>query len=107
MDTTREELRKAFEENRELFIAFGDRYRQEIILLLGEEKALTVKQLAEKLELSRPTTSHHIKILKNAGLLGERKEGTKTYYYPTLRQAVANVKSLIDASDHILTKEGM
>lgn len=104
---TREELKKSFEESREVFIAFGDHYRQEIIIILGEEKTLTVKELSERLQLSRPTTSHHIKILKNAGLLGERKEGTRTYYYPTLQGAVHKVKVLIDASDQMLSKEGL
>lgn len=104
---TRDELRQAFEECREVFTAFGDHYRQEIILTLGEEKSLTVKELSEKLQLSRPTTSHHIKILKNAGLLDERKEGTRSYYYPTLKETVGKVKKLIDASDHILSKEGI
>lgn len=95
-------IESAFQETRELFIAFGDRYRQEIILTLGKNPHMTVKELAQQLNLSRPATSHHIKILKQAGMLGERKEGVRTYYYPTLREAFDKVKSLVDAADGII-----
>ena len=30
---------------------------------------------------SRPAVSHHLQILKEAGILGMRKEGTKNFYY--------------------------
>lgn len=99
------ELRKMFETTRPLFIAFGDHYRQEIILILGEAHNLTVQDLSVKLGLSRPATSHHVKILKEAGLLGERRDGRKTYYYPTLQRSVALIKTMVDAADQKLSKE--
>ncbi len=37
--------------------------------------------ITEKTHLSRPAVSHHIQILKDAGLLKVRREGTKNYYY--------------------------
>ncbi len=92
-------LEAAFEDTRDLFVAFGDRYRQEIIMALGKSQTMTVKELAEHIQLSRPATSHHIKILKQAGLLGERKEGVRTYYYPTLTEGFTKVKQLIEAAD--------
>jgi DNA-binding transcriptional ArsR family regulator len=94
-----------FEVTRPVFIAFGDHYRQEIILLLGETHNLTVQDLSVKLGLSRPATSHHVKILKEAGLLGEHRDGRKTYYYPTLKQSVTQIKTLVDAADQKLSKE--
>ena len=93
------QLGAAFEDTRDLFVAFGDRYRQEIIMILGKNRHMTVKDLAEALELSRPATSHHIKILKQAGLLGERREGVRRYYYPTLTEGFMKVKQLIEAAD--------
>lgn len=92
----------AFQDTRALFVAFGDHYRQEIILLLGQNQRMTVKELAEQLQLSRPATSHHIKILRQAGMLGMKREGVRTYYYPTLREAFDKVKSLIAAADGII-----
>lgn len=95
-------IEAAFQDTREIFVAFGDHYRQEIILLLGHNQRMTVKELAQQLQLSRPATSHHIKILRQAGMLGMRKEGVRTYYYPTLREAFDKVKSLIAAADEII-----
>ena len=40
-----------------------------------------VGTITEKTHLSRPAVSHHIQILKEAGILKVRKEGTKNYYY--------------------------
>ena len=40
-----------------------------------------VGDIAEKTHLSRPAVSHHIRILREAGLLRMRQEGTKNYYY--------------------------
>ena len=42
-----------------------------------------VGAITEKTHLSRPAVSHHIKILKDAGIVGKRSEGTKNYYYLT------------------------
>ena len=105
MGRSQEELERAFEETRELFVAFGDTYRQEIILILGKNRSMTVKELSETLQLSRPATSHHIKILKNAGLLGERREGVRRYYYPTLKEPFKKVKQLIEAASDVIESE--
>jgi len=99
MECDETQLEVAFEDTRDLFVAFGDRYRQEIIMILGKNQHMTVKELAEALKLSRPATSHHIKVLKQAGLLGERKEGVRRYYYPTLTEGFMKVKQLIEAAD--------
>lgn len=99
MECDEAQLEAAFEETRDLFVAFGDRYRQEIIMILGRNQHMTVQKLSEMLELSRPATSHHLKILKQAGLLGERREGVRRYYYPTLTDGFIKVKKLIEAAD--------
>jgi ArsR family transcriptional regulator len=90
-------IRTAFSNNRALFIALGDKYRQEILLLLGENEKLTVYELSEKLGISRSTTSHHIKILKDAGLLESNKVGVNIYYFPTLFNASLCLIALTDA----------
>lgn len=105
MECEKDELQVSFEESRDLFIAFGDRYRQDIILILSHNAHVTVKELAEMLHLSRPATSHHIKILKNAGLLGEQKEGVRTFYYVTMEDAIKKVKDLIIASEDSIAKK--
>tara|TARA_B100000378_G_scaffold230925_1_gene195978 strand:- start:101 stop:433 length:333 start_codon:yes stop_codon:yes gene_type:complete len=106
MTVAQQSLKQAFNDRRDLFIAFGDRNRQDIIMLLGEGRRYTVKELSEQLGLSRPATSHHLKILRQAGLLGEERDGRKTYYYPTMRQAIESVKQLLYQFDELEINEG-
>lgn len=65
-----------------VFLALGDETRQLILLTLleQEQKELRVNEIAQHTYLLRPAVSHHLQILKNAGLLQIRKEGTKNYY---------------------------
>lgn len=61
------------------FKAFCAKQRIKIVHLLLEREHC-VCELIEKLNLSQSTISHHIKILKQAGLLNERRRGTWNYY---------------------------
>ncbi|MNR13529.1 HTH-type transcriptional regulator [compost metagenome] len=60
------------------------------------QERLSVGELASMTALSRPAVSHHIKILKQAGLLLEERDGTKRYYRPTFHDSVINLKALVD-----------
>jgi len=45
---------------------------------------LSVNEIVEKMEVSQPTVSHHLAILRDAGLVTIREEGKQTFY--TLNQ---------------------
>ena len=78
------ELAAEFESCRKILLALGDENRQHLILemmKMGQCGGVRVGAVTEKTHLSRPAVSHHIQILKDAGLLQVRKEGTKNYYY--------------------------
>jgi ArsR family transcriptional regulator, arsenate/arsenite/antimonite-responsive transcriptional repressor len=45
---------------------------------------LSVNEIVEKMEVSQPTVSHHLSILREAGLVNVREEGKQTFY--TLNQ---------------------
>ena len=45
---------------------------------------LSVNEIVEKIGLSQPTISHHLAILRDAGLVNIREEGKQTFY--TLNQ---------------------
>ena len=47
-------------------------------------KWLSVTEIVEKLDVTQPTVSHHLAILRDAGLVSIREEGKQTYY--TLNQ---------------------
>lgn len=77
-------LAREFEHCQKLLLALGDENRQHLILemmQMGECRGVRVGDITAKTNLSRPAVSHHIRILKDAGLLKMRREGTKHYYY--------------------------
>lgn len=77
-------LAEEFKNCRKLLLAFGDENRQHLILemmQMGDCGGVRVGTITEKTHLSRPAVSHHIQILKDAGIIKMRREGTKNYYY--------------------------
>lgn len=78
-----EQLSLRFQSCQKLFTALGDENRQRLlcIMLGGECSGGRVVDIAEKTNLSRPAVSHHMQILKDAGIVKARKEGTLVYYY--------------------------
>lgn len=77
-----------------LFHALGDPARQDIILLLAETEKLTVNEIADESRLSRPAISHHLKILKDQGIVSIEQQGTKRYYSLELAESVHLLKKL-------------
>ena len=61
------------------FKALGDETRQRILSLLSV-KELCVCELIMALNITQPTTSHHLKILEDANLVQSRKDGRWVFY---------------------------
>jgi DNA-binding transcriptional ArsR family regulator len=61
------------------FEALGDRTRRAIVEVLSTHPH-TVGEVAAKVPVSRPAVSQHLKVLKDAGLVSERAEGTRRIY---------------------------
>ena len=59
--------------------ALGDRTRRRIFEALRQAPR-SVGELAEGLPVSRPAVSQHLRVLKDAGLVSDRKEGTRRVY---------------------------
>lgn len=59
--------------------ALADETRQKIMALCCCQQ-LSVGAIAVKLGVSQPTISHHLKILKNAGLVHAERDGKETLY---------------------------
>ncbi|MFJ9754477.1 ArsR/SmtB family transcription factor [Streptomyces sp. NPDC101149] len=59
--------------------ALGDPTRRAIVERLGDGPR-AVGELADELPVSRPAVSQHLKVLKSAGLVRERAEGTRRIY---------------------------
>ena len=57
-----------------LFKALNDPTRREILELL-KEKDLTAGEIADQFNISKPSISHHLDLLRQAGLVVSVKEG--------------------------------
>ncbi|MEO5564290.1 MAG: autorepressor SdpR family transcription factor [Chitinophagaceae bacterium] len=62
-----------------VFKALNDPTRREILELL-KEKELTAGEIAEQFNMSWPSISHHLDLLKRAELVLAEKEGQYIYY---------------------------
>ena len=86
---------RTFARCKPLFFALGDETRQQIIVLLEKTESLNVTQLAKKLPLSRPAISHHLGVLRQAELVGIRRQGAENYYFLTIDAALALLKQFV------------
>ena len=59
--------------------ALADPHRREILRLV-QHTELPAGQIADTFSLTQQAVSQHIGVLKQAGLLTERREGTRRYY---------------------------
>lgn len=62
-----------------VFKALNDATRREILELL-KEKEMTAGEIAEKFNISWPSVSHHLDLLKQAKLVTSEKDGQYVYY---------------------------
>ena len=67
--------------------AIADETRQKIMAICCCKK-ITVSDIVAQLDISQPTVSHHLKILKYAGLVHAERSG-KEIYYSLNQQALA------------------
>ncbi len=64
-----------------VFTALGDEHRQRILLLFEPGERLNVGQIADASTLSRSTVSHHLKVLREAGVLQSEKIGKEVWFW--------------------------
>jgi ArsR family transcriptional regulator len=85
----------------QVFFGLADKTRLMILELLKGEELCSCEIMAG-LELTEPTTSHHLGILERAGLVGSRRDGKWVFY----KLASPQVKALLDKGS-VLVKEGV
>ncbi len=61
------------------FKAFGDPSRLKIISILAV-KEMTVNEIVDQMELSQPTISRHLAILREADVVIDRRDGQNVFY---------------------------
>jgi ArsR family transcriptional regulator, arsenate/arsenite/antimonite-responsive transcriptional repressor len=63
----------------ETFNALSDENRQRIIDMLKKEE-MSVSDMLKKLDITMPTLSHHLDMLKRADLISGRRSGQQIFY---------------------------
>lgn len=85
-----------------LLKAIADPIRIRIIaLLIREENNICVEEMVSLFDREQPTISHHLRILRDAGLVGFRRHGLFIYYHVhigALIQAWKIIENLVNLS---------
>jgi ArsR family transcriptional regulator, arsenate/arsenite/antimonite-responsive transcriptional repressor len=62
--------------------ALGDPVRLQLVDVLRKHAGkVCVCELVPLFDLSQPTVSHHLKVLRDAGIVGSERQGLWAYYY--------------------------
>ncbi len=73
-------LPRAWQRTATIFTALGDPHRQRILLMFEPGEALTPTQIVAAAPLSRTAVAHHLRVLRDAGVLHARKSGREVRY---------------------------
>lgn len=89
---------RAWRDVAKVFTAMGDAHRQRILLTFGQGERLNVGQIADVSTLSRSAVSHHLKIMREAGVLGSEKVGKEVFFWI---ERAALLAALAAVSDYL------
>ncbi|GIH61807.1 ArsR/SmtB family transcription factor [Microbispora siamensis] len=64
----------------EIFAALASPVRREVLRLLRERGPQSVQDLASCFSMARPSFSEHLRVLREAGLVSERRDGRRRLY---------------------------
>jgi DNA-binding transcriptional ArsR family regulator len=92
---------RAWRQTARMFVALGDPHRQRIILMFEPGEQLNVGQIVAASTLSRSAVAHHLKVLREAGVLRSEKIGKEVWYRTdpdAVREALSAVLDYV--ADH-------
>ena len=55
---------------------------------------MNVGAIAQQFDISRPAISHHLKVMRDAGILDSQKQGQEVFYLVNKRMLVDELRSL-------------
>ena len=64
---------------------------------------MDVAAITAKTRLSRPAISHHLKILKDAGIITSHKKGTSVYYFIYIQNTLDKLKDLLTSVEKLVS----
>lgn len=97
---------ESFEDMAEVYKALADKTRLHMLALLAKDE-LCVCELVAVLEMSQPSVSQHLRKLKQAGLVKERKTAQWVFYslntavFPLLEEVVRVLPDVSEEVEHL------
>ncbi len=86
---------KAWRRIARIFVALGDPHRQRILLMFKPGERLNIGGILAASTLSRTAVAHHLKVLREAGVLRSEKIGREVFFWPdagAVREALDAVR---------------
>jgi ArsR family transcriptional regulator, arsenate/arsenite/antimonite-responsive transcriptional repressor len=91
-------LPRAWQPVARVFTALGDPHRQRILLMFERDERLSIGEIVAASTLSRTAVAHHLRVLRDAGVLRSEKVGREVWFWPD----PAPVRAALDAVDDYL-----
>lgn len=91
---------ETFMSSAEIFRQISDVTRLKILWLLCHSEDCVIN-IAAAMNMSSPAVSHHLRILKSAGLISSRREGKETYYTLAKNKEAQFLHDIIDRTFNI------
>ncbi len=88
-----------------LLDAVSEPMRMQMVFLLTEHDRLNVGEIARQFHISRPAISHHLKVLKDAGIVRSEKSGQAVYYWIDSQRIVTALRALADKIERSTSSE--
>jgi ArsR family transcriptional regulator, arsenate/arsenite/antimonite-responsive transcriptional repressor len=98
-EVTLEQVFESFRACAPIFLALGDKFRQDIVMLLAGHERLNVGQITEHINLSRPAVSHHLKVLMQAGLLEMERVSRENFYSLSVDAGLAELRLFVERAE--------
>ena len=87
---------RAWRDIAKVYVALGDEHRQRILLTFERGERLNVAQIVNVSTLSRTAVSHHLRILREAGVLSSRKEGKEVYFWINREFLIESMEAVVE-----------
>lgn len=86
-----------------MFKALGDPVRLRLLSLIASHPGgqACVCEISSSFDVSQPTISHHLKMLRSAGLLDCERRGTWVYYW-VIPAVLQQLSSVLNVNDRVI-----
>ena len=83
-----------------VYAALGDEHRQRILLTFDPGERLNIGEIVAVSTLSRTAVSHHLRILREAGVLDSHKEGKEVYFWISKQFLIEAMETVVEYIRH-------